>query len=122
MKWKRMILWGPGVFFALVIGLAMIAVLLVKMSPRIRQEILARVERDIAKSSGTQVAIRDFKLDPTRFGLELFEIVVHGREGQSAPPLLQIAHVAVDLNPSSVFQRQVSLRTLVIQHPVVHVF
>ena len=122
MKWKKIILWAPTVFVALVIGLASVAVLLVRISPWIRHVILAKVERSVADSSGAQVAIGDFKLDLSRFGLDLFEIVAHGREVQSAPPLLHIDHVAVDLELSSVFQGQLHLRNLVIRHPVVHVF
>lgn len=121
MKWMRIILWIPAVFVALVVGLVGIAVLLVQISPWIRRDILGKVERDVAKSSGAHVEIRDFKLDLPRFGLKLFGVVVHGPEGQSATPLLHIEQIVFDIKLSSAFQRQVHLRNLVIHRPVVHV-
>ena len=99
-----------------------VAVLAVKRSPSIRRAILAKVERDASESSGARVAIRDFRLDLSPFGLQLDGIVVRGREPQSAPPLLQIEHVAADIKIDSAFKRQWHLQSLAIHRPVVHVF
>lgn len=121
MNWKKVVLWTFAVFVALA-GAAVVAVLVVKLSPSVRHRILVKVERNISDSTGAQVEIRDFKLALSRLGLQVDGIVARGRGPQSAPPLLQIEHLAAEIQVDSVFKRQWHLRTLVIHRPVVHVF
>jgi translocation and assembly module TamB len=122
MNWKKIIVWAFAVLVAMPVGLITIALLAVKLSPTVRREILARVERHVGQASGAQVAIRDFRLDLSGFGLQLEGIVVRKPGPQSAPPLLQIEHVAANIKLDSVFRRQWHLQSLVIDQPVVHVY
>jgi translocation and assembly module TamB len=121
-KWKRIIVWAFVVLVVVVVGLPITSLLVVKFSPSARREILARVERNVSRSIGTQVSIRDFKLSLSRRSLQLDGIVVRGRGPQFAPPLLEIERVAVEIKIDSVLGRQWRLQNLLIHHPTVHIF
>lgn len=122
MNWKKIILWALAALVAFPIGLTIVGLLAVKLSPSVRRGILAQVERYVGESTGAQIAIRDFTLDISRFGLQLEGIEARRPGSQSAPPLLRIDQVSAEINVDSVLKRQWNLKNLVIHHPVVHVF
>ena len=122
MKWKRIILWALALFVALPVGLAIVAIVVVKHSPAVRRGILARVERHAGQSTGAQIAIRDFTLNLSGRGINLEGIVVRKPGSQSAPPLLQIDQVSAEINIDSVFKLRWNLQNLFIDHPVIHIF
>ena len=121
MNWKKLILWIPALTVLVILTLTLGALLLVKTSPRVRKVILAKVSRHLSQPIGKQVAIGDFRLHLRNFGLEFFEVVVHGREAQSAPPLLHIQRLTVDIHFASALLGQLYLRKLLIDRPVVHI-
>src|SRR5262249_16812759 len=118
-KWKKIILRAVAAVVVLVAGLAMVGVLLVKHSPAVRRAILARVERYAAEFTGTEVTIRDFRLNLTSFEVRLEGIVARSR-GRSAAPLLRIETLIAGIKFDSVLRGQWHLQNLTIHHPVVH--
>lgn len=120
MKWKKLFLLLPALLVLLILTLALSALLLLKTSPRVRQLVLTNVSRRVSQSIGRQVSIGDFRLSLSNFGLQLFDIVVHGRESESAPPLLHIQRLTVDVRLASALRGQLHLPRLVIEHPEVH--
>ena len=121
MNWKKLVLWLPAVLVLVILALTVGTLLLLKASPWARQVVLTKVSRGISQSIGRQVAIGDFHVRLTDFGLELFDIVVYGPEPQSAPPLVHIQHVTTDFNLASALRGRLHLRRLLIDRPVVHI-
>lgn len=121
MNWKKLVLWLPAVLVLVILTLAVGTLLLLKASPGARQVVLTMVSRRIHQSTGRQVAIGDFRLRLTNFGLELFDVVVHGPEPRSTPPLVHIQHVAADIHLGSALRGRLHLKKLLIERPVVHI-
>ena len=118
---KKLILWLPAVLVLLILALVLSALLLMKTSPRGRQVVLAKVSRRLSQSTGRQIDIGDFRLHLRNFGFEFFDITVHGREPYTAAPFLQIQRLNVNIRFASALRRQLHLRKLLIDHPVVHI-
>jgi translocation and assembly module TamB len=121
MNWKKLVLWLPAVLVLAILSLTVGTLLLLKASPRARQVVLTKVSRRIYQSIARQVAIGDFRLRLTNFGLEFFDIVVYGPEARSSLPLVHIQHVTVDIQLASALRRRLYLRKLLIDRPVVHI-
>jgi translocation and assembly module TamB len=76
-------------------------------------------QADAATGGHTQLQGFDFKL--STLTAHLYGIVVRGKEPASAPPLLQVNELTVRLQIQSVLSHKISLRELLIDHPVVYV-
>lgn len=119
---KRISIWVCASVITLGAVVAICAVLLVKESTSFRQGLLAKVERDIYEATGARVAVRDFSLDFLPLNLDLYGVVVRGNEPQFGEPLLHADHVGAGIEVRSLRGRRWSLRDLVVDHPVVHLF
>ncbi|HEY7405349.1 MAG TPA: translocation/assembly module TamB domain-containing protein [Candidatus Angelobacter sp.] len=121
MKRKKIILRTGAVLLALVAGLGITAVLLVKHSSSVRRTILVKVERYASEFTGTDVTVHDFSLNLSSFEVRFDGIVARDRNHQSAPPLLQIESLIADIKIDSVLRGQWHLQYLAIHRPVVHI-
>src|SRR5215470_7670611 len=75
-------------------------------------------QADQATGGRTQIQAFDFNL-PT-LTAHLYNIVMRGKESSQDPPLLQADELTVTLKIDSVLHRKITLRELLIEHPVVH--
>ncbi len=119
MKWEKIIRWSliaVVVFVVLLTG----AVLFLKTS-RFRQYVLRKVEHDAAQSIGGRVQIGSLDLQLAPLTVTLRNIVIHGTEAASDPPLLRMDSLTVGIGVRSLLHREINLSQLQIQHPVVHV-
>ncbi len=119
MLWKNRIGWT---FLVLVLLLAIGATAgyLYLKSDGFQQFALRKIEDAASKATGgrTHVGSLDFTL--STLTAHLHNIVVHGTEGPTAPPLLHVDELTVRLKIQSVFRREFTLRELLIQRPVAH--
>ena len=98
------------------------AVLLVKYNTGFRQRILAKVAASVEESTGARLQVRDFDLHLSTLSLDLYDITLHGRESNTAEPLLKADHMNVAIKILSLFHATWRLQSLSIDHPVGHVF
>jgi translocation and assembly module TamB len=121
-KSKKIIVLGTAGIIVLLGGMAVTAALLVKQSPSFRQGLLAKAERNIYESTGARVAVRDFSLSFFPLHLDLYGVVAQGSEPQFGEPLLRADHVGAGIEIRSLRGRRWSLRDVVVDRPVVHLF
>lgn len=76
-------------------------------------------QADQATGGRTEIGGLDFKL--STLTAHLYNVTVRGTEGPDQPPLLHADKLTVRAKIVSVIHHQISLRELLINHPVVHV-
>lgn len=119
MTWKRRIGWiiGGLILFLLI---AAIGGYLYLRSASFRQFAIRKIVEEANASTGgrTEIGGLDFRL--STLTAHLYNITVHGTEGAEQPPLLHADQLTVRLKIISALRRQVNLRELLIEHPVVN--
>ncbi|HKV90978.1 MAG TPA: translocation/assembly module TamB domain-containing protein [Candidatus Angelobacter sp.] len=118
-KWKKIVLWAVAVIVVLIAGAAITLVQLLEHSRGFRQDILAKVERSVQESTGAKLEVRDFNVSLSHLSLDLYNVVVHGREADPSRPLLQADHLQVGLAIDSLLHKKWHVRNIAIDHPVV---
>ena len=104
----------------LIVAAGVTLLLVIDHSRSFRQNILARVERSLAESTGAKIEIRDFNLHLASLTLDIYGLIVRGREADQSRPLLQADHVEAGVRIDSFLRRTWRLTSVVIDHPVVH--
>src|SRR5262245_50742277 len=99
-------------------GTILTLVLLLWHSPGFCQSMLAKVENGVQESTGAKLQVGDFRLQLSSLTLDLYNVVIHGREADPNKPLLAADHVQIGLTIDSMLNRKWHVRDLVIEHPV----
>jgi translocation and assembly module TamB len=120
MKWKRTMGWLLIGCLALLL-VAVVGGYLYLRSSNFRQYALRKIvgQADSATGGRTEIGGLDFSL--STLTAHLYNITLRGNEAAGNPPLLQADKLTVRVKILSALHRQVSLRELLIDHPVVHV-
>lgn len=82
----------------------------------IRHRLIAQLED--ATGGQVEIARVQWNLSHLRVGID--GLTIHGLEGPGQDPLLQVNHVDASLRFASLLGRQLRLKSLTIDHPVVH--
>ena len=119
MKWKKTIGWLLAGCLALLL-IAVVGGYLYLRSNNFRQYALRKIveQADLATGARTEIGGLDFSL--STLTAHLYNITLRGSEATGNPPLLQADELTVRIKIVSALHRQVSLRELLIVHPVVH--
>lgn len=119
MKWKRTIGWALAGLLTLLLIVAVGGYFYVRSSSFRQYALHKIVERaDLATGGRAQIGGLDFNL--STLTAHLYNITLRGTEGPGQPPLLQADKLTVRTEILSVLHRQVALRELLIDRPVVH--
>jgi translocation and assembly module TamB len=119
MKWKRTIGWAlAGLVMLLVVGVV-VGYLYVR-SRGFQQYALSKIveQADGATGGKTEIGGLDFSL--WTLTAHLYNITLRGTEGTGQPPLLHADKLTVRIKILPALHRQVALRELLIEHPVLH--
>src|SRR5258708_20601803 len=119
---KKIISWTAAAILVLIVSAGITVVLRREESEPFRQSILARVERSLHESTGAQITIRDFHIRLSDLSMDIYGLIVRGRETDPSKPLLQTDHIRAGIRIDSFFRRTWHLTSVVINHPVAHVF
>src|ERR1700742_925147 len=120
MNRKKIILRSAAIF-GTVIVLALIGGYFYLRSTGFKQFALRKIIEQVNESTGGHASIRDFDFQLSSLTAHVYNIVIHGKESPTDPPLLAVDKLTVSLKIQSVFRRQVYLSELLVEHPVVHV-
>lgn len=106
------------------IVLVVVGVVVLLKSNTAHQYALKEAEKRVTASLGTQVKVGNFALhfsgvSPT---LDLYNVVVYGAPPYRTPPLLQVDHIGVGIQVTSLLHRQWYFNSLQIDHPVARAF
>ncbi len=104
---------------ALVLGATVTLVLLIQHSEGFRRNILAKVKTSLQQSTGARLEVRDFRLRLSILTLDLYNVVVRGREADPSRPLLQADRLQIGLTIDSLLNRKWHVRNIFIDRPVV---
>jgi translocation and assembly module TamB len=118
-NWKKLILWSVAAIVALIFAAVATLVLLLEHSEGFRREILGKVESSVQESTGGRLEVGDFKLRLSSLTLDIYNVVLHGREADLSKPLLQADHLQVGLTIDSLLRRKWHVRDIILDHPVV---
>jgi translocation and assembly module TamB len=120
MSMKKTIGWtfaGLGILLIVII----VAAFFYLQTNSFRRFAIGEIVKQANQATGgrTEIGGLDFKL--STLTAHLYNITVRGTEGPGQPPLLHADQLTVRAKIVSLIHHQISLRELLIQHPVVHV-
>jgi translocation and assembly module TamB len=83
---------------------------------RVRRRVIAQLEQ----ATGGRVELGELHTIPFRLRVDGRNLTIHGREAADQPPLVQVERVQAELKIISLFEAEIGLHSLVLDHPVVH--
>lgn len=101
--------------------LLVVATLLMLRTQTFSRFLLAKIVRTAEQSTGAHIVIQNLDLRSSPFTADFYGVVVHGRERNDEPPLLQAEHLRVSLGIRALLKKQVDLYAITVDRPVVHV-
>jgi autotransporter translocation and assembly factor TamB len=117
---KRRILKWVVLAIAVLILVCIVAGILVVRSRTFHRFVLAEIVSHAEQATGGNVQVGDFALNLSNLRVDLYRITIRGTEPASALPLLRVDHLVVQLKIVSLLGREIGLRSVEIEHPVVH--
>ncbi len=115
--WVEHLLWVLGVWTALGVALAVIAVGSGLTNPLLRHILISRLET----LTGSRVEIRTVSVGWFSLNATVKGLVIHGKEPANTEPLFSVEQARVGLRIDSFWGRRVSLNDLELDQPRMHV-
>lgn len=120
MQWKRTIGWTLAALVILIFMVAAGAYFYLKSSG-FQQFALRKIAEQAESSTGGKTTIGGLDFNIGSLTADLYNITVRGDEGPDQPPLLHADQLTVGVKIVSALHGKVSLKELIIDHPVIHV-
>jgi translocation and assembly module TamB len=89
-------------------------------SDAFREYLRKKVVAELELITGAKVEIHSLTWRVSRLQVEATGVTVHGSEPPGQAPLAQVDRIFVQAKIISLFRREIGLRTLVMDHPVIH--
>jgi translocation and assembly module TamB len=99
--------------------LFLVAALTILRTQMFNRFLLTKIVQSAEQSTGARITIQKLDLKWSPFTADFYGVVVHGRERQNEPPLLQAEHLGVSLGLRALLKKQVDLYALTVDRPVV---
>src|ERR1041385_6858071 len=115
-RFRRIALWTMGILAGLAI-LASIAGVLIVRSDRFHQYVQRRIVEEIQRATGGRIELGGYTLDWHNLTAQVQQLVIHGKESPSEPPLLQVGSATLGLRIIAVLETKVDLASLRIERP-----
>jgi translocation and assembly module TamB len=119
MQWRRSIGWTLAVLGTLLLAGAAGGYLFLR-SRTFQEYALRKIVDETTEATGARAEIRALDFQPSTLTAHLYNITLHGKERTGQLPLLQIDKLTVGLTIQSWARRKVTLRELLVEHPVAH--
>src|ERR1700686_4829363 len=119
MKWKRTIVWTLAGLLALLLITALAGYFYLRSSS-FQQYALQKIVEQANLATGGRTEIGRLDFDLSTLTAHLYNITLRGTEGPDQPPLFHADELTVRVKILSALRRQVGLRELLLDHPVVH--
>jgi translocation and assembly module TamB len=120
MSWKRRIGWAVLAVAILVI-VAVIGGYFYLKSSSFEKYALGKIAQQADEATGGRTTVGGMDFNLSTLTAHLYNITLRGTEAADQPPLLHADKLTVRVKIISALHHQVSLRELLIEHPVVHV-
>lgn len=119
MPWRRTIGWTFAVLGVLVFAGAVGGYLFLK-SRSFQEYALRTIVHQTNDATGGRAEIRNLDFELSTLTAHLYNITLHGSERPDQPPLLQVDKLTVGLKIQSLVRRKITLKKLLVDHPVLH--
>jgi translocation and assembly module TamB len=119
MNWKRIISWTLAGIVG-VIAMAAVAGYFYLRSASFQRLAISKIEQEAAAATGAKTEIGRLDFNLSTLTAHLYDITLRGTEGLDQPPLLHADKLTVGVKILSALRRQVSLRELLIERPIIH--
>lgn len=116
---KRGFKWGQATLGMLLL-VSVIWLGLYLRSDALRELVRQKVIAELELVTGGKVEIQSLTWNLFRLQFEARGVTIHGRETSDQIPLVRVDRIAGQAKIVSVFGRNIGLRSLIIDHPVVH--
>lgn len=119
MRWKNLIRWTLAIV-AILFVVGTVSGYLYLKSSSFEHFVIGKIVTQANQSTGGRTNVAAFQLSLSPLTAKLSDITLHGKEPDTAPPLLHIDELTVGITIQSILQRKFTLRELLIDHPVAH--
>ena len=119
MNWKKT-LKRAAMGIAALLAVAVIGVVIYVRTDAFHRFVAREIFEQVQKNTGARIEIGKFTLHWGELGADFYGITLHGSEAGAQPPLLTAEHLGVRLKIISFFRRDVELREIALDAPVVH--
>jgi len=85
-----------------------------------RDRVRRRVVTELESITGGKVELKNFVWNFSRLQFEFDDLTIHGLEKPGDIPYAHVDHARVSVKIISIFGREIALRELYVEHPVVH--
>ena len=120
MTWKRRIGWAAVVLAIFIVVVAVGGYLYLK-SASFQRLALRKINEAADSATGGKTTVGRLDLSLSTLTANLYDITMHGTEAADQAPLLHADRLTVRIKIQSLLHPKVSLRELLIEHPVVRV-
>ena len=120
MRFKRILGWTFAGLATLLI-VAIVGGLLYIRTRSFQTFALRKIVEAADQATGGRAEIGSLDFQLSKLTAHIYDITMHGTEDATQPPLLHVDKMTIRLKIVSAIHRQVSLRELLIEHPVIHV-
>ncbi len=110
---KQLLIAIPAAIVVLLIAAALFV-----QTRSFRRLLLTQIIQRAERSTGAHIQIQSIALHWSPFTVDLYGIVVHGKESALEPPLLEAEHVGVSLGLRALLKHQVDLYSLSVDKPI----
>jgi len=119
MNWKKT-LKRAVIGTAALLAVAVIGVVIYVRTDAFHRFVAREIFEQVQKNTGARIEIGNFTLHWSQLGADFYGITLHGSEAGAQLPLLTAEHLGVRLKIISFFRRNVELREIAIDAPVLH--
>jgi translocation and assembly module TamB len=119
MKRPRIVL-AAGVVFGGILVVAALGTWWILQSTWLRETVRQKIISEIEQSTGGQVELGDFQYDWRSLTADFRNLVVHGTESRTLPPLLRVESGRITLRIVSLLTRDVHIASLTVDRPEIH--
>ncbi|MGH9694650.1 MAG: AsmA family protein, partial [Bryobacteraceae bacterium] len=120
MKRPSRILLAAGIVFGGILAIAALGTWWILQSTWLRETVRQKIISEIERSTGGQVELGDFQYDWRTLTADFSNLVVHGTEPRTLPPLLRVESGRITLRIVSLLTRDVHIASLTVEHPEIH--
>ncbi|HVN18943.1 MAG TPA: translocation/assembly module TamB domain-containing protein [Dongiaceae bacterium] len=120
MTWKRRIGWAAIAFGVLILVVVIGGYFYLK-SASFQRYALSKIAQVADEATGGKATIGGMDFSLSQLTASLYDITVRGTESRQQPPLLHADKLTVRIKILSFLHHQVSVRELLIDHPVAHI-
>lgn len=117
MSWRKTLRNSLMIAAGVIVLLAAAAYVMVHIAA-FNRFVTEKVIEEAEKATGSPVEIRGMEIHWSKLGVDVYGLVIQGREGKPEPPFLQADHVGIGLKIVSILRRKVDFSSLVLDRPI----